>query len=71
MSAKYISPYTPLLYRKTGVGRGKPIFLIFDLKHRLRVLVRTASLRRFYHVSTINVSNKYIENIFSMKFSFF
>ena len=36
-------PYTPLLYSKTGVHRGIPIFLIFALKRRLWVLVRTAS----------------------------
>ena len=41
------TPYTPLLYSKTGVCRGIPIFLIFTLKHRLWVLVRTASTRRF------------------------
>ena len=29
------TPYTPLLYSKTGVCRGIPIFLIFDQKHRL------------------------------------
>ena len=38
MSVQYISPYTPLLYSKTGVRRGIPIFLIFALKHRLWVL---------------------------------
>ena len=35
------APYTPLLYSKTGVYRGIHIFLIFALKHRLLVLVRT------------------------------
>ena len=43
MSVKCISPYTPLLYSKAGVCRGIPIFLIFAPKHRLWVLVRTAS----------------------------
>ena len=47
MSVQYIPPYSPLLYRKTGVRRGVPIFLIFAPKHRLWVLVRTASLRQF------------------------
>ena len=47
MSVKSIPPCTPLLYRKNGVCRGIPIFLIFTLKHRLWVLVRTASARRF------------------------
>ena len=36
-------PYTPLLYSKIGVYRGIHNFLIFALKHRLWVLVRTAS----------------------------
>ena len=40
-------PYTPLLYSKTGVYRGIHFFLIFALKHRLWVLIRTASMRRF------------------------
>ena len=47
MSVKCVPPQTPLLYSKTGVCRGKPIFLIFAPKHRLWVLVRTASARRF------------------------
>ena len=44
MSVCFIPPYTPLLYSKTGVYRGIHFFLIFALKHRLRVLIRTASL---------------------------
>ena len=41
---KCIPPHIfPLLYSKTGVYRGIPIFLIFAPKHRLCVLVRTAS----------------------------
>ena len=47
MSVNCIPPQTPLLCSKTGVCRGKPIFLIFAPKHRLLVLVRTASARRF------------------------
>ena len=40
--------YTPLNPNsKTGVYRGIPIFLIFASKHRMRVLVRTPSARRF------------------------
>ena len=39
MSVQCIPPYTPLLYSKTGVCRGIPIFLIFVPKHRLWVLV--------------------------------
>ena len=37
------TPHVPLLYSKTWVYRGTPIFLIFAQKHRLWVLVRTAS----------------------------
>ena len=47
MSVPCIHPYTPLLYSKTGVWRGIHIFLIFAPKHRLWILVRTASLRQF------------------------
>ena len=47
MSVKCLPPRTPLLYSKTGVSRGIPIFLTFAPKHRLWVLVRTASARRF------------------------
>ena len=47
MSVQYIPPQTPLLYSKTGVCRGIPIFLIYAPKYRLWVLVRTASARRF------------------------
>ena len=38
-------------------------FLIFAPKHRLWVLVRTASARRFYCVSTIDVLSKNKKNI--------
>ena len=48
--SKCIPPYTPLLYSKTGVGRGTSIFLIFDPKHRL-------------WVPTINVLSKHIKII--------
>ena len=47
MSVKCIPPYTPLLYSENGVCRDFPIFLIFAPKHRLWVLVRIASPRRF------------------------
>ena len=43
MSVKCIPPRTPLLNSKTGVCEGISIFLIFAPKHRLWVLVRTAS----------------------------
>ena len=38
--------------------QGYTYFFIFALKHRLLVLVRTASLRRFKRVHTIYVLNK-------------
>ena len=68
-----IYPLYPLLYSKTGIRRCIPIFLIFALKHRLWVLVRTASTRRFYRVPTIYVLSKNKRNIkiFLMKFSIF
>ena len=44
MSVWFIPPYTPFLYSETGVYRGIHVFLIFALKHRLWVLVRTASV---------------------------
>ena len=44
MSVQCIPPWTPLLYSKTGVYRGIPIFLIFAQKHRLWVVVRTATI---------------------------
>ena len=47
VSVCFIIPYTPLLYSKTGVYTGIHFFLIFALKHRLWVLIRTASMRRF------------------------
>ena len=47
MSVYCRPPYTPLLYSKTGVYWGIKFFLVFALKHRLWVLVRTASMRRF------------------------
>ena len=75
MSVQYMPAYTPLSYTssKTGVCRGIPFFLIFAPKHRLWVLVRTASARRFSRVPTIYVLSKNIKNIkiFGVKFSFF
>ena len=67
MSVTCIPPQTPLLYSKTGVRRGIPIFLIFAPKHRLCVLIRTAS-------PTIYVLGKNKKNIkiFLLKiFSFY
>ena len=45
--ASYRHPYTLLLYSIIGVYRGIHYLLTFALKHRLWVLVRTASIRRF------------------------
>ena len=49
------------------------MFLIFSLKHRLWVLVRTASLRRFLRVPTIYVLSKNKKNVqfFYLNFFFF
>ena len=67
--------YTPVnptfIYRKTGVCRGIPNFLIFDPKHTLWVLVRIASARRFKRVPTVYVLSKTIKILFLMKFSIF
>ena len=58
---------------KLGYAGVYLFLLIFDPKHRLWVLIRTAALRRFYRVPTINVLSKNITNIkfFLLKFSFF
>ena len=42
-----LTPFNPLLCSKTGVYRGIHYFSYFCSKHRLWVLVRTASSRRF------------------------
>ena len=52
--------YKPLLYYKIWIYRGIHYFLIFDLKHRFWVLVRTASMRRLQRVPTIYVLSKNI-----------
>ena len=59
------TPLHTLLYTrsKIGVYRGICYFLIFDLKHRLWVLIRTASLRQFLCAPTINVLSKNKKNI--------
>ena len=43
--------------------QGYTFFLIFALKHRLWVLIRTASMGRFYDVHTINILSKNEKNI--------
>ena len=56
----YVEPLKPLLYCTTGVYRVYIIFLISAQKHRLWVLVTTASPRRFYREPTIYVfAHKY------------
>ena len=51
------------------VCSGIPIFLIFDPKHRLWLLVKTASARQFFRVPTINVLNIYIKkSVFHLNF---
>ena len=73
MSVQWTPPYTPLLYSKTGVYRGELVFLIFALKHRLWVLVRTASVLRFFRIPTIYVLSKNKKNItfFHLKITIF
>ena len=58
MSVKSIPPHTPLLHCTTGGYRGISIFLICDPKHRLWVLVRTASAK---HAPTIKVLSKHVK----------
>ena len=70
MSMKSISPHTPLLCRKTGECRGVPIFLSFAPKHRLWVLVRTASVRRANVYPQSSKNKKNIKALL-MKFSIF
>ena len=70
MSMKSIPPPIPLLYRKTGECRGIPIFLSFAAKHRLWVLVITASVRRS-NVYPQSSKNKKNIKAFLMKFSIF
>ena len=43
MSVQCIPPFSPLLYSKSEVYWGIPIFLTFAPKHRLWVLLRIAS----------------------------
>ena len=60
----YFDPLKPHFYIvKLGFTGVYIIFLIFAQKHRLWVLVRTASPRRFWRVPTIYVLSKSIKNI--------
>ena len=49
MPIYFLPPQTPLLYSKTGVYRGIHYFSYFCSKHRLWVLVRTASVLTSTH----------------------
>ena len=62
MSLKSVRPHTPLLYCNTEVYRGTSVFRTFDPKHRLWVLVRTAS--PIDCIPTIDGFSKHIKNIF-------
>ena len=68
-------PFKPHFYIvKLGFTGVSIIFLISAQKHRLWILVRTASRRRFYWVPTIYVLSRNMKNIrifFIWKFSFF
>ena len=67
-------PITPHFYiLKLGFTGVYICFLIFALKHSLWVLVRTALLRKFKRVATINVlcKNKEKNIIFHLKIIFF
>ena len=68
MSVEWRPPYIPLLYSKIGVYRGIHYFLIFDLKHRLWVHVRTAS--RVHTIYALSKNLKYI-TVFHLKFIIF
>ena len=68
------TPCTPLLYSKTGVCGGIPIFLIFAPKHRLWVLVRTASREAVLtctHNLCFGAKIRKISKFFCRKFSSF
>ena len=63
----YLYNFDPLKHHfytgKLGFTGVNIIFLIFARKHRLWVLVRTASARRFERVPTIYVLSRYMKNI--------
>ena len=60
----YADPLKPHFYIvKLGFTGVCIIFLISAQKHRLWVLVRTASARRFYRVPTIYVLSRNMKNI--------
>ena len=59
----HVYPLTPHFYMVKLGFTGVYIFSYFSLKHRLWVLIRTASLRRFRRVPTIYVLSKNTKNI--------
>ena len=63
MSVHRIPHYTPLLYSKSGVYRDVHHFLIFALKHRLWVHVRTASLPDSSFMATTWQKESYRERL--------
>ena len=70
MPLNCIPPYTPLLYSKTGVCRGIPIFVIFDPKHGLWLEQLRRGSSKVYPQSVLNKNKKNIK-LFLMKFSLF
>ena len=67
------NPVTPHFYIIKLAFTGVYVFLIFAPKHRLWVLVRSASVRRFLRVPTIYVLSKNKKNIksFHLKIKIF
>ena len=63
MSMQYIYPLKPHFYVVKLTNTGVYNFSHFDPIHRLWVLLRNASARRFKHVPTINVLDKNIKTI--------
>ena len=57
MSVSYLPPCTQFLYSKTGLCRGKPIFLIFAPKHRLWVPVRIRKISKKIPLKIFNFYN--------------
>ena len=70
MSVCFISPYTQLLYSKSGVNRGVHCFLIFALKHKLWVLIRTTSLLVFTIYVVLSKNMKIVKQN-QLKIAFF
>ena len=54
MSVKCLPPHTPLLYSKTGVCRGIPIFLIFALKHKIVGMCKNKKNIKIFQLNIFN-----------------